>query len=350
MVTLRERNHAIELVPFHPMLKFARLIAGVSAALEHRDHHHLHRYGPLSGSDTTYRQRSHHPREHCPTHAGIVADCRNRGKGPGLIRSDWIMLAGMFNPRPCILFAFLGAASLMAADGPVLRADHVVVSVSSIEDAQRLHRVFTEELGLPAAWPVQKWGTRVGGGVFLGNFNLELAVWPQVDPYQLLGLALEVRDTDAAYAELRARGLRIKEQDPQTGSAADGRTIELWRNATITELAGEGLGIFLCKYNPAWLAPYAEAARKSFAGSGGGPAGVIGVASIEITIPASRRDALQKLVSPAQPESWTPPVVIVDGPRYQIHSVKVKCRDPERTKGLLPAGLPILFTRSEPGN
>lgn len=223
---------------------------------------------------------------------------------------------------------FLLAAASLFAQAPL--PHHVVISVPSAEEAIRLHGVFTRDLGLPATWPVAKYGTRTSGGVFLGNFTLELAVWPQVDPNQLLGLAIAVTDT----TDIAAKGLTLREQP-----AAQGQ-MEYWRNTSIAQLAGEGLGIFLCRYNPAWLGPLEQKARAAFHG---GPAGISGVVSVNLTAGGPRREALIKLFEPATLDSLSPALTLVEGQRFQLRSVTVRAKDPDKAKSLLPEGFPVTF-------
>ncbi|MEO8659469.1 MAG: hypothetical protein ABI693_13430 [Bryobacteraceae bacterium] len=225
-------------------------------------------------------------------------------------------------------------ATALAAP-PVIGAHHAVISVATTEEAQQLQRTMTGKLGLPAAWPLAKYGARTSGGVFFGNFIVEIAVWPQVDSYQFLGLALEAPDMDAAFTELRARGLGAKDRDAS----------DRWRNGMITQLAGEGLGIFLTQFNQAWSAPLMDAAKRQFAVSGGGPFGITGVTAIEIVANASRREAIEKTVAPARPESLSPALRLVDGGRYQVRSLVVQCKEPEAAKAVLPAGMPLVFNR-----
>ena len=228
------------------------------------------------------------------------------------------------------------AAMVVAADAPVVRASHAVFSVVSAAEAQKLQNAFTRDLGLPAAWPVGKNGSETSGGVFLGNFVLEIAVWPQVEPLQLLGVALESRDADSAYKELKERGFRVRPNGDEKGYQ---------QTAGISEFAGEGLGLFLCKYDRAWIEPRLAAARKAFMASKGGVAGVTGVVAIEISMPPARRESLGKLLAPADMGSWDPPIVFVEGQRFQIRSIKVKVRDVEKAKSAIPAGLPVTFER-----
>lgn len=105
------------------------------------------------------------------------------------------------------------------------------------------------------------------------------------------------------------------------------------------------LGNFLCRFDAAWFTPQIERAKKAFAESGGGRFGVTGVASIELTGNAARRDALSRLLAPAAPGSVSPAIVVAEGQRYQLRSVTVKCKEPEKAKTALPPGLRVLFTR-----
>ena len=222
-----------------------------------------------------------------------------------------------------------------AAPPAVTSAHHVVISAATTEEAEHLQQAFTGKLGLPAAWPMAKYGTQTSGGVFLGNFVLEIAVWPQVDSYQLLGLALETPDIHAAFTELRARGLTVKDRDAN----------DRWRNAVITQLAGEGLGIFLTRFDQAWAAPLMNAAKRQFAASGGGPFGIDGVTGIEIVANAARREAIEKTLAPAKPEALSPALTLVEGGRYQVRSIRVRCKEPEAAKAALPPGLAVMFER-----
>jgi hypothetical protein len=228
---------------------------------------------------------------------------------------------------------FLIATTALAADAPVLRADHAVISVASIEDAERLQRIFAIGMGLPAAWTVAQYGAHASGGVFLGNFVLELAVLPQVDANQLLGVGLEPRDIGPALAELRARGLKLKEPTNEPG---------IWTNIAVTEVTGDALGLFLRKYDSQWIEPRMTAARKAF--GSGGRFGVAGVEAIEVGLNGPRAEAFRKLTEGSDPAKWNPPLLAVDG-RFQIRPIKIKCQEPEKAQALLPQEFPVVFIR-----
>jgi hypothetical protein len=235
--------------------------------------------------------------------------------------------------HPSLAGILLLATAASASDALVIRADHAVISVASLEDAQRLQQIFVSEMQLPAVWPVAQYGARASGAVFLGNFFLELAVLPQVDANQLLGVGLEPRDTKAVITELRARGLKVKEPTSEPG---------IWTNVALTELTGEGLGLFLRKYDPKWSDPRLAAAKKAF--GDGGAFGIVGVETVEMGLNGPRAEAFHKLTEGSDPAGWNPPLVAVDG-RFQVRPLKIKCREPEKAQLLLPKGFPILFVR-----
>jgi hypothetical protein len=245
------------------------------------------------------------------------------------LRAD--ILAGMYHRSLAGILLVASAAS--ASDALVIRADHAVISVASLEDAQRLQQIFAAEMQLPLVWPVAQYGTHASGAIFLGNFFLELAVLPQVDANQLLGVGLEPRDTKAALTELRARGLKVKEPTSEPG---------IWTNVALTDLTGEGLGVFLRKYDPKWLDSRVATAKKAFAG--GGTFRIVGVEAVEVGINGPRAEAFRKLTEGSDPSGWNPPLVPVDG-RFQVRPLKIKCREPEKAQSLLPKGFPVLFVR-----
>jgi len=244
-----------------------------------------------------------------------------------------------------MLAAIVLIVASVAAEPPIIRVDHVIVAMPSVEETKRLHRIFTATLGLPTAWPVQDYGSFASGGVHLGNLNLELMVSPKAEPHTIVGLAFEPRDTGKAYEELRKRGLKVVEEASFLGPGSDGVKTELWRNAALPQLKNENVEMFLCKYDSKWIAPYAAHWQGAMAESRGGVAGVIGVSEIEIMLPQPQRRWLASLIEPENTAAFHPRLKIVDGRTFQVLSLVVKCRAPEKADGVLPEKLAVKFSR-----
>ena len=80
-----------------------------------------------------------------------------------------------------------------------------------------------------------------------------------------------------------------------------------------------------------------------------GAAGVTGVAGIDISMGPARRESLLKLLAPADPGSWDPPLVFVEGQRFQVQAIRVKVRDVAKAEAAIPAALPVVFVPQEIG-
>lgn len=95
---------------------------------------------------------------------------------------------------------------------PLLQPDHLSVRVN---DAEQMHRLFTEVFALPAAWPFQSLAFAKFSWVSVGNANVEF--WQAssnadlpLDGNPLMplvhGMEMDCVDTEQTVAELTAIG------------------------------------------------------------------------------------------------------------------------------------------------
>ncbi|HVF43885.1 MAG TPA: hypothetical protein VM936_12770 [Pyrinomonadaceae bacterium] len=131
----------------------------------------------------------------------------------------------------------------MSAARPVVKQlDHVVARV---DDPRRLFSLFTETLGLPAAWPLASYPSFESGGVALGNLYLELM---QCGPRReasnrgrLCAVAFESPGIEQVVEELSRRGVPHTPVAPYAERGEGGARTKIWSNVVLGRLVGRDL-------------------------------------------------------------------------------------------------------------
>lgn len=189
-------------------------------------------------------------------------------------------------------------------DPLVRRLDHVFIPVA---DPTPHFSLFSEDLGLPVAWPVTDKGAFTSAAVCAGNVNIEFisangpsAFSPFLDPTEPLsvrGLAFEPHDGDRMTGDLDARALG------HSGALAHDGEGGSWTNVFLSEMAPFSAMVFLCAYRGETLEER-RAVREEFARGDGGILGVRRMA--EVTLGVLDLDAAmarwRRFLSPAAPD------------------------------------------------
>ena len=167
----------------------------------------------------------------------------------------------------------------------VRKIDHVFVPVA---DPHPLHALFTETLGLPAAWPVMRRGTFTSGAVCLGNANMEfiqadpaVPFLTTVEPLLVRGIAFEPAIGDAWDEALTERDLPFVGPTSAEGESIHGGRRLLYTNTMVPGLVDDATATFLCHYHSE-EAVRGEAAEAALRDAAGGVIGVRGVAEVTV--------------------------------------------------------------------
>ncbi|HEY0319688.1 MAG TPA: hypothetical protein VGC66_01835 [Pyrinomonadaceae bacterium] len=134
----------------------------------------------------------------------------------------------------------------MVSNKPVIKQlDHVIARV---DDAEALHRLFSETFQLPVSWAVKSYKAFKSGGISLGNTNLEiLTVGAKSDAdgdasARFCAFAFECESLSETVEELGRRKLKCSSVVPYIESPAEGLPkTHLWSNAFLDGLAGSDL-------------------------------------------------------------------------------------------------------------
>ncbi|MFY9588323.1 MAG: VOC family protein [Actinomycetota bacterium] len=186
----------------------------------------------------------------------------------------------------------------------VLQLDHVFIPVA---DPAPLFDLFSNDLGLPVAWPVMDKGAFTSAAVCAGTANIEFISANAASPFSpflepteplcVRGLAFEPIDGERMADDLGARGLA--HSDPLPHDDAGGS----WTNVFLTGMAPFSAMVFLCEYRGA-TREERRAVRETFAAGDGGALGVRGVAEVTLGVLDidTALDAWTRFLSPVQPD------------------------------------------------
>lgn len=123
------------------------------------------------------------------------------------------------------------------AEGIVRRVDHLIVRVHS---AEPVFNLLTQQLLLPAAWPLTTYPFLTSGGVNLGNMNLEvMQIGQQARPARLYGIAFELEPYDISLPELNERNIPHTPPMPFYVVDEQGWQITAWNNVYLGGLLGD---------------------------------------------------------------------------------------------------------------
>lgn len=177
--------------------------------------------------------------------------------------------------------------------------DHIMARVA---DAGALTRFFSEKLGLPVSWPLQRSEFATYGWITLGNANLEF--WAAADngdlpenckPPVFHGFALDPESLVQSVAVLSARGVACKAPRPYVTVNPSGAEVTNFTNAVILDASSPSCCVFFCEWGadgtifpwPEKLTSVQRQAReaKALADARGGALGVIGLREIRMATP-----------------------------------------------------------------
>jgi hypothetical protein len=184
---------------------------------------------------------------------------------------------------------------------PLLQPDHLAVRVN---DAQKLHRLFTEVLGLPISWPLQCLTFATFSWVSVGNINIEF--WQAsnnsdlpLDGKPLIpfvhGMAVDCDRITQTVAQLSDIGFACSPAKTFGTSDADGLQVDACTKAQLLEISAPMCQVFLCHWHREglifpWKEKLSTAERRvnekrAFSASGGGILGILGLAEIRMRVP-----------------------------------------------------------------
>ena len=190
-----------------------------------------------------------------------------------------------------IILAPLAKNTVAGQDPPkklpttIRQVDHLMVQVP---DPGRLHQFFTNDLGLPVAWPMADYGPFSTGGVSFGNVNLELL--HSSDEMRRQGLVPEGNGiVGVAFQPLEPLEPTVKVLDAyQVPHGAiipftipgNGTPSTLWNNLELSGIM-PGSMIFYCEYTFKQDV-FRSKMKSALDSSNGGPLGITGLAEIII--------------------------------------------------------------------
>ena len=210
-------------------------------------------------------------------------------------------------------------------------------------DAESLHALFSDSLGLPVTWPLQRAGFATFGWIGLGNTNLE--IWEATDnsdlpadcPFPLIHqIALEPHALTETLERLRVLGFNCKAPRAYASKDASGTVRTNFTNSVILDLSHDACCVFVCDWDrDAPIVPWAKGLstperrvleREVLAASAGGPLGLVGLQEIALSVrdPAPAAKRWQRLAgSQAHPIALTEDVRVElsAGPRDLIQSL-----------------------------
>ncbi|HEV8080403.1 MAG TPA: hypothetical protein VGP43_06815 [Chitinophagaceae bacterium] len=142
-----------------------------------------------------------------------------------------------------ILFAFTFLSFSLNAQ--INKIDHFFVSSPK---AEKLFKLFKEELKLPVAWEYKTWGSFSSGAVSLGNVAFEFVSFDSVKTTKFDAIALEARQpTEEFILVLDSRKIAHDTIEYNTYKKKDG-SIGGWSTLNLRNLLPEDAGLFICDY------------------------------------------------------------------------------------------------------
>jgi hypothetical protein len=185
--------------------------------------------------------------------------------------------------------------------------DHIVVRVEKVEPFLIL---FSDMLGLPVSWPLQRMAFADYAWVTLGNTNLEF--WASANNLDLpsdqalplfSGFALDPPDLGASIALLEGRGMTCKPPCPFLTKNRKGEQVINFTNSVIMDVSNAVCCVFFCKWGAdGTIFPWTERLtteerrlreQRQFDQCKGGPLGVIRLAEVAIATPDMRNTRRQ---------------------------------------------------------
>ena len=199
---------------------------------------------------------------------------------PAIPRRAVALAAALLAALPCVA----------SARQPLFKQVDHFFAVSG--DAERLFRLFRDDLQLPEAWPFRSYGDFASGAVTLGNTVMEfVAAKDAAAGAEFKAIAFEpVGDAQSAMAELDARGVRHGPEVPHTFTR-EGKPVVGWSTVELDGIPPSG-SAFVCDYKArARVAEGQRAASDALAARSGGPLGITSLREIVVSARAHREAA-----------------------------------------------------------
>jgi len=131
------------------------------------------------------------------------------------------------------------------ANAQITRIDHFFVSSPK---AEKLFKLFKEELKLPVSWEYKNWGSFASGGISLGNVAFEFVSFDSLLRTKFDAIALEPRQSVEEFVlVLDANQIAHDTIEPNTYKKKDG-SIGGWSNLNLPDLLPKEVGFFICDY------------------------------------------------------------------------------------------------------
>ena len=163
----------------------------------------------------------------------------------------------------------------------VNRIDHFFVSSPK---AEKLFKLFKDDLGLPVAWDYKNWGSFASGAVTLGNVAFEFVLFDSLTTTKFDAIALEPnRTVEELLPILDNNRIAHDSIEHNTYTKKDGSTGG-WSTLNLRNLLPEEAGLFICDYkdrkglDSAKRRDSAELVKRK-----GGPLGIISLKEIVVS-------------------------------------------------------------------
>jgi hypothetical protein len=177
------------------------------------------------------------------------------------------------------LFGLILSSSF--ANAQITRIDHFFVSSPK---AEKLFKLFKEELKLPVSWEYQNWGSFASGGISLGNVAFEFVSFDSLLRTKFDAIALEPRQSvEELILVLDANHISHDTIEPNTYKKKDG-SIGGWSNLNLPNLLPKEVGFFICDYKQREEVKVANRKDSTeLIERKGGPLGIVSLKEIVIT-------------------------------------------------------------------
>lgn len=171
-----------------------------------------------------------------------------------------------------------------------------------VEAAEPLIHLFSETLGLPVSWPLQRTSFATYAWITVGNTNLEFWAAANNDdlpvhekPPLFHGFALDPPSLPHSLAVLEKRGIACKAPRPFVTSDSNGRQVTNFTNSVVLDVSTEACCIFFCEWGAeGTIFPWSEKLttverqvreQQKLSSVGGGSLGVTGLVEIRMSAP-----------------------------------------------------------------
>ena len=169
-----------------------------------------------------------------------------------------------------------------------------------LPEPERVYQIFSDDLGLPVAWPMMDYGPFKSGGVSFGNVNMEILNSSEEmrsqglipDGNGIVGIAFQPSEHLESTVKVLDAGKVPHGPVLPFNTVQNGTPMTLWNNLELTGMMPGSL-IFYCEYTFRDQGDFRHRMEQTLAASNGGVPGVTGLE--EITI---------EYADPAVSEQW----------------------------------------------